>query len=61
MVYDFRQDQRLPRLSFFAAKDIAKGEELVYDYGLRGSDKEKYGASKICYCGSKKCKGQYIL
>ena len=33
-VYDNRQDQRLPTLAFFAARDIEKGEELVWNYDL---------------------------
>ena len=33
-VYDNRQDQRLPTLAFFAARDIEVGEELVWNYNL---------------------------
>ncbi|MBN3302097.1 SETMR methyltransferase, partial [Amia calva] len=61
-----RVDSLVPRLALFAARDIALGEELVYDYS--GSYKNSRGESQVliisntdilskkpCYCGAKEC------
>ena len=57
-VYDHRQDQRFPRLCFFAQKDIKPGEELCYDYGwdVLDSDNSEGNTRIKCHCGSPKCK-----
>jgi len=36
-----------------AIRDIAAGEELLYEYNLYDSDED----SQDCYCGAKKCRG----
>jgi SET domain-containing protein len=40
------------RVWIFAVRDIASGEELVWDYNLYDDE-----APAPCYCGSKKCRG----
>uniref|UniRef100_A0A7E4UQH8 SET domain-containing protein n=1 Tax=Panagrellus redivivus TaxID=6233 RepID=A0A7E4UQH8_PANRE len=41
------------RVGFFAKKNIAPGEEIVFDYAF-----ERFGeAAQVCYCGSKNCTG----
>lgn len=49
----------LPRVAFFAAKDIGAGEELTFSYGAAiggdGGGHESQG--KACFCNSKECKG----
>jgi hypothetical protein len=41
------------RVYIKAVRDIAPGEELVYEYNLHDSDDE----SADCYCGAPKCRG----
>jgi SET domain-containing protein len=36
-----------------AIRDIAAGEELLYEYNLYDSDED----SQDCYCGAKRCRG----
>ncbi len=40
------------RVWLFAIRDIAAGEELVWDYNLRGDEEPA-----PCHCGSPKCRG----
>jgi hypothetical protein len=53
-VYTNHQDIRFPHISFFANRDINKGEELGFDYG------EKFWVIKhkqfTCHCASEKCR-----
>ena len=41
------------RIFVVALRDIAAGEELVYEYNLWDSDE----ATQDCYCGKAKCRG----
>jgi SET domain-containing protein len=41
------------RIFVVAVRDIAAGEELVYEYNLWDSDEE----AQDCYCGTKRCRG----
>ena len=41
------------RIFVVAIRDIAAGEELVYEYNLWDSDE----ATQDCYCGKPKCRG----
>jgi SET domain-containing protein len=41
------------RIFVVALRDIAAGEELVYEYNLWDSD----DATQDCYCGKPKCRG----
>lgn len=59
-----RVDSMVPKLALFAARDIAPGEELSYDYSGRflnqtGSDDEGRPEDgkprKPCYCGAGSC------
>ena len=45
-------NSRLPRIAFFATRDIAPFEELCYDYGYA----DVPGKTMPCLCGAKKCK-----
>ncbi|EEH51398.1 set domain protein [Micromonas pusilla CCMP1545] len=47
---------KLPRVGFFATRDIEANEELCIDYspGRRGDDLQEV---MECFCGSRKCKG----
>jgi len=43
----------VPRIGVFASKDIAKGEEITFDYQFQRS-----GVGRVkCYCGSANCRG----
>jgi SET domain-containing protein len=44
------------RIFIRAIRDIAKDEEITYDYGIEFFDMFIKGGKKGCYCGSKKCK-----
>jgi len=37
----------------YATRDIAAGEELLYEYNLYDSDED----TQDCYCGAKNCRG----
>lgn len=41
----------LPRLCFFARRDIAAGEELTFQYSSKGN--------RLCGCGEKECRGLF--
>jgi [histone H3]-lysine36 N-dimethyltransferase SETMAR len=43
----------LPRLCFFAARDIVEGEELTFSYG----DARVRPKGLPCFCGSSGCSG----
>ena len=45
--------ERNKRIFITAIRDIAAGEELVYEYNLHDSDDE----SADCYCGAPHCRG----
>lgn len=54
----------IPRIAFFAARDIAAGEELTFSYG--GDAAAQQGANdsatprlsdRLCLCGSEQCMG----
>ncbi len=47
------EDEREQRIWISAIRDIAAGEELVYDYNLYDGDLED---SSPCNCGAKKCR-----
>lgn len=59
-----RVDSMVPRLALFAARDVAAGEELSYDYSGRFPNRRDRGDEarpgggkprKPCYCGSASC------
>ncbi|NWZ25248.1 SETMR methyltransferase, partial [Asarcornis scutulata] len=61
-----RVDSMVPKLALFAARDIAAGEELCYDYSGRfcnspltnreqQTSEEDNRLRKPCYCGSRTC------
>ena len=43
----------MSEFSCVALRDIAAGEELVYEYNLWDSDE----ATQDCFCGQPKCRG----
>ena len=45
-------NSRLPRIAFFATRDIAPFEELCYDYGYA----DVPGKTMPCLCGAANCK-----
>ncbi|XP_074061795.1 histone-lysine N-methyltransferase SUV39H1 [Macrotis lagotis] len=47
-------DQRMPRIAFFATRNIQAGEELTFDYHMQGSSKKRVRIE--CKCGSKFCR-----
>lgn len=59
-------DPRLPRIAFFANRDVAKGEELTFDYKMTGdttaaaarnSARPENDQKRIpCKCGSEQCR-----
>ena len=46
-------NSRLPRIAFFAMRDIEPHEELTYDYGYA----DVPGKTVPCLCGAPTCKG----
>src|SRR5437588_1997092 len=42
------------RVWIIAARDIAEGEELTYDYNLYDGDDDDLA---LCYCGARNCRG----
>jgi SET domain-containing protein len=44
------------RIFIRTVRDIAAGEELLYEYNLYDSDSDDYD----CYCGSAKCRGTML-
>lgn len=50
----------IARSKYYAMKDIKKGEQLTYDYGVNALDQiDKELWSSKCKCGSKKCRGRF--
>ena len=53
----------IPRVCLFANRDIHKGEEITFAYGLPNSgegdemERKKERKSQRCFCGSEKCLG----
>ena len=64
MIFDFRQDIRVPRLTFFATKDIPAGTELEYDYRLAVAGKSRLDNHEPnpikCFCESRECRKTLI-
>jgi len=58
-VHTVVQDQRLPTIAFFAQRDIKKGEEITWDYGLQTTDK-KIAERHLCHCESSTCRKYFI-
>lgn len=50
------------RVFIYAARDIAAGEELYYDYGLvlDGRHTKKVKADYLCLCGADQCRGTML-
>ncbi|KAI9470247.1 hypothetical protein LPJ78_000531 [Coemansia sp. RSA 989] len=57
--YVEHRDPRLHRLAFFAARDIAAGEELTFDYSPSCPDSS--GAMFACACGAAECRKQIFM
>lgn len=49
-----RDGKQHPKMAFFAAKDIAAGEELCISYDYEAQ--EHPGGCLVCYCNEEKCK-----
>jgi SET domain-containing protein len=51
--------KRMPRLCFFANRNILKGQELTFSYGwtLPEVDLERKGT--VCLCGANSCNGTF--
>jgi len=45
------------RIFIVALRNIAAGEELVYEYNLCDSDEDDLEDTAACYCGAPKCRG----
>ena len=66
MLYQAKRPPSTPRLALFAARAVAEGEELCFDYGDpgrgegggggEGGEGVEEGRTK-CVCGSDQCKG----
>jgi SET domain/AWS domain len=50
---------REERVGIFAKADIAKGDEITFDYGTKGCS-AKYERPVRCLCGAKLCRGYLI-
>jgi SET domain-containing protein len=54
----FIKHETIARSKFYAMRDIKKGEQLTYDYGVNALDQIDKELSKIeCKCGSENCRG----
>ncbi|MFA4872420.1 MAG: SET domain-containing protein-lysine N-methyltransferase [Patescibacteria group bacterium] len=50
--------ETIARSKFFTMRDIKKGEQFTYDYGVNAMDQiDKELWSTKCKCGSKNCRG----
>jgi SET domain-containing protein len=54
--YPVRVDNIVPRVGFFARKDISANTEITVDYGSRSSVHSTSGKAYPCHCGSVNCK-----
>ncbi|KAH6830850.1 hypothetical protein C2S53_005774 [Perilla frutescens var. hirtella] len=57
IIYD-NNDKRMPRIMFFAGKNIPPKQELRYDYNYKENrvrDENGNIKEKACHCGSQKC------
>ncbi len=45
------------RIYIVAIRNIAAGEELVYEYNLYDSDEDDLNDTAACYCAATKCRG----
>ncbi|KAI1727330.1 SET domain-containing protein [Ditylenchus destructor] len=64
-VYADRLDQRYLRLTYFACRDIEKGEEITINYNANVDNaafakRTKYRSVKSCFCKSETCRGFII-
>jgi len=53
-MFTVRVDSFVPTVAFFASKDIAADEEIMYDYGEKNSDGERVASEDRvkCLCGA---------
>jgi uncharacterized protein len=56
------EDEQNSRVWIKALRDLKKGEELFYDYGLVIDEPytKKLKADYLCLCGAKKCRGTML-
>ncbi|MFH1425808.1 MAG: SET domain-containing protein-lysine N-methyltransferase [Candidatus Kerfeldbacteria bacterium] len=54
----FIKHETIARSKFYAMRDIKKGEQFTYDYGVNAMDQiDKELWKTKCKCGSKNCRG----
>jgi len=51
-------DKSLPRVGFFARRDIKTGDELGYRRDPNATTRKNRSGSIVCLCGSKNCVGR---
>jgi SET domain-containing protein len=59
-VYRSPAHRTVPRIAFFAARDLTEGEELVWDYGCGAAVSEPNDSGQgrtRCACGAEACDG----
>jgi hypothetical protein len=49
--------KEMPRLCFFANRNIVKGQELTFSYGWTLPKKDLKRKGTVCLCGAKSCSG----
>ncbi|KAK0398211.1 hypothetical protein QR680_002478 [Steinernema hermaphroditum] len=56
-----RINSEAPHIALFTSRQIEKGEEVCYDYGLSGEQDQvgsgEFRRAKRCYCGEAECRG----
>nr|CCA18113.1 SET domain and mariner transposase fusion putative [Albugo laibachii Nc14] len=52
----FRIDSFIPRLLFYTTRNVKKGEELIFDYGLTPHIPNTKYVYRQCLCGSEHCR-----